>query len=243
MARDQVRYENPRQGAGGNIPNRMKTENKSDRNRAKQSGANASGNDAERERSIETGREHQSRSTGTAGTQSGALARSSQTSPVYGSGSGLTSPFSLVSRMAEDMDRLFEDFALGRGISSGLFDRDFGNGSRTLQSAWTPQLETFRRGDEIVVRADLPGLKKEDINVDVEDGILTISGERTDENEENRDGYYRSERSYGQFYRSIALPERADSEACEATFKDGVLEVTVKAPAEKEQNRKRIQVR
>lgn len=243
MARDQVRYENPRQSAGVNLPNRNKTETRTDKNRSKQSGAGASADGPERERSIETGRESQTRSTSASASQSGALAKNNQPSQVYGQGSGYTSPFSLVSRMAEDMDRLFEDFALGRGISSGLFDRDFGNGSRLLQSAWTPQLETFRRGDSIVVRADLPGLRKEDINVDVEDGILTISGERTDENEENRDGYYRSERSYGQFYRSIALPEGADSDACEATFKDGVLEVTVKAPPEKQESRKRIQVR
>jgi len=241
MARDQSREENSRQGSGVNLPNRNRTEQKSDR--TKQSGAKTAGEGRERERSIETGRENQPRSTGSQGTTGGGLARSDQSSRVYGPGAGSISPFSLVSRMAEDMDRLFEDFALGRSASSSLFERGFGNGSQMLQSTWAPQLETFRRGDDIVVRADLPGLKREDIDVEVEDGILTISGERTDENQENRDGYYRSERSYGQFYRSIALPEGADSDACEATFKDGVLEVTVKAPVEKQQNRKRIQIR
>jgi HSP20 family protein len=227
MPRDQVRYE---------------------KNRSKQAGASASKSaegGAERERSIETGREDKTRSAATDGGKTG-LSRPSQTAPVYGPGSGQgSSPFSLVSRMAEDMDRLFEDFALGRGLgASSLLGRNSGiGGSRMQQIGWTPQLETFRRGDDIVVRADLPGMSKDDINVEVENGILTISGERTDKNEENRDGYYRSERSYGQFYRSIVLPEGANSDACEATFKDGVLEVTVKAPEEKQQNRKRVQVR
>lgn len=106
-----------------------------------------------------------------------------------------------------------------------------------------PQIETFRRGDKMVVRADLPGMTREDVNVDVDDGILSISGERRDEHEEDRDGYYRSERSYGQFYRAIPLPDGVDTDRVEASFNNGVLEVTLPAPKEQQSRRKRVQVR
>lgn len=129
------------------------------------------------------------------------------------------------------MERLFDDFGLGRS-ALGL-----------AQAAWSPQVETFRRGDQFVVRADLPGLKKEDVKVEVEDGRLTISGERCEEHEENEDNSYRTERSYGRFYRSFSLPEGVTDEQCEATFKDGVLEVTLKAPKRPEQTARQIHVR
>ena len=90
-----------------------------------------------------------------------------------------------------------------------------------------PQVETFRRDDKLVVRADLPGLKKDDVKVEIDNGMLTISGQRSSEREEKRDEFYRSERSYGSFYRAIPLPEGIESDNCEATFKDGVLEVTL----------------
>jgi HSP20 family protein len=93
------------------------------------------------------------------------------------------------------------------------------------------------------VRADLPGLKKEDVTVDVEDGMLAISGERRDEHEEDRDGYYRSERSYGRFYRAVPLPDGANAEQIDASFNDGVLEVTVPAPKERESRGKKVQIR
>ncbi len=111
------------------------------------------------------------------------------------------------------------------------------------RAAWSPQLETFRRGDQIVVRADLPGLKRQDVKVEVDNGMLTISGERCEEHDENRDDFYRSERRYGRFYRSLSLPEGVTGERCEATFKDGVLEVTLPAPKATARNAKRIPVR
>jgi HSP20 family protein len=108
---------------------------------------------------------------------------------------------------------------------------------------WMPQIETRRRGDDLVVHADLPGLRKEDVHVEVDDGILTISGERSHEHEDERDDYYRSERSYGQFYRAIPLPEGVDENACEATFKDGVLEVSIPLPKQQEKKAKEVQIR
>lgn len=189
---------------------------------------------SERERAIETGREGgRERTT--------SIARRPTSSPVYG---GAGTPFTLMRRMMEDMDRVFENFGFGRGLATSPWSAFGGQpwGSELSTGVWSPQVETFRRGDNIVVRADLPGLKKEDVNVEVDTGLLTISGERRDEHEENRDGYYRSERSYGQFYRAIPLPEGVNAEQCDATFNDGVLEVTLAAPKENQQRRK-IQVK
>jgi HSP20 family protein len=144
-------------------------------------------------------------------------------------------------RMSEDMDRLFEGFGFGRGsfgMSPMLHGSGLWNASDLDRTSWTPEVETFRRGDNFVVRADLPGLKKEDVDVEIDDGMLTISGERTDEHEDNRDGYFRSERSYGRFYRAIPLPDGIDAESCDATFRDGVLEVTLRAPKDQRGTRK-----
>jgi HSP20 family molecular chaperone IbpA len=113
---------------------------------------------------------------------------------------------------------------------------------RASTSLWAPQLETFQRGDQFVVRADLPGLKKEDVNIEVTDDVLTIQGERRDEREEDREGYYRSERSYGSFYRVVPLPEGAISESAKAAFKDGVLEITVQAPPHEVSRRRRLEI-
>ena len=195
----------------------------------------------DQERAIPTGRER-SRSTG--------VAARGQTSPVYGAGANLTTPFSLMWRIADDMDRLFENFGLGSTgfrpsplLSSGLERELWSEGSRTAGQAWTPQIEKFRRGDKLVVRADLPGLNKDDVKVEIENGVLSISGERREQHEEDRDGYYRSERSYGQFYRALPMPEGVSDEQCEATFKDGVLEVTLPVPKEPDRRAKQIQIR
>ena len=175
----------------------------------------------------------------------GGLARRG-TTPLSGYG-GAGSPFSLMRRMAEDMDRIFGDFGFSPSFGlSPLVPPLLGQG-RGLTSgglrAWAPQLETFRRGDKLVVRADLPGLRKEDVNVEVDDGMLTISGQRSEEEVENRDDFYRSERSYGEFYRALPLPENMTGESCEATFKDGVLEVTLPLPKQQERKPRRIDVR
>lgn len=193
----------------------------------------------ERQRSIETGREP--------GKSTAVARRQTATPPVYGA---TPSPFSLMRRMAEDMDRIFQDFGFGStgvglapAFGAGL-DRELWREASALdQMTWAPQVETFRRGDRLVVRADLPGLKKDDVTVEVEDGVLTISGERSEEREEDRDDFYRTERSYGQFYRAIPLPEGVTGEQCEATFKDGVLEVTLPAPKQPERKARQVPIR
>jgi HSP20 family protein len=196
----------------------------------------------DRERGIQTDRER--------GGPSG-VARQPAGSPVYGSRYGsVDDPTSMLRRMADDMDRLFGSFGLGSaGIGLSPFrgtgrDRELWRGGATLpQAAWSPQVEVFRRGDQLVVRADLPGLEKEDVNVEVDDGVLTISGERSEQREENRDDFYRSERSYGRFYRAIPLPDGVDTDAVEASFRDGVLEVTLPAPREPNRQAKQVQIR
>lgn len=181
----------------------------------------------DRERSIATGRE---------GTRSPSSRRSTPSAYGYG-------PFSFMRRMSEDMDRLLEHFSLGRGLGLGsLADRDAWS-SVAADASWIPEVETFRRGDKLVVRADLPGMKKDDVNVEVNEGMLAISGERCDEREENRDDFFRSERSYGRFYRAIPLPEGVSGDQCDATFKDGVLEVTIPVPKQMEKKARQVQIR
>jgi HSP20 family protein len=175
----------------------------------------------------------------------GAVARRGST-PVAGYG-GAGTPFSLMRRMAEDMDRIFEDFGFGPSLgiapllSSSMAQ---GRGSGAMpRGTWSPQLETFRQGDRLVVRADLPGLRKEDVNVEVDDGVLTISGHRAEERTDDRDDYYRSERSYGEFYRALPLPEGVTGDECEATFDNGVLEVKFPLPKQQERKARKIAVK
>lgn len=223
-------------------------------------GANQSGQESARsdqQRDIATSRENDRGRAGqsaqrTSGVEGTGLSRQSRGNTAVQSGRGGNSdPFALMQRMQQDMDRLFDQFGFGRGLGSSfglLGDRDLfgslgGGQSMQQQAAWAPQMEVFRRGDRIVVRADVPGVNKDDLNIEVDDGVLTLSGERRAQNEENGDGWYRSERSYGRFERSIPLPEGVDANQCEATFNDGVLEVTLPAPKEQERKAKRIEIR
>ena len=150
------------------------------------------------------------------------------------------SPFTFMRRFSEEMDRLFDDFGMGRGWLSPTFERGLPSSFREFgQSIWSPQVEVFERGGQLVIRADLPGLTKDDVKVELTDDAITISGERRQEQEENREGYFRSERSYGSFYREIPLPEGVKADNASATFRDGVLEITMPAPERAEQARSR----
>ena len=139
-------------------------------------------------------------------------------------------PFSFMRRFNEELDRLFGDFGLGGGLAAS-FGPEFGRLADLEGSMWLPQVETFEREGKLFIRADLPGLTKDDISVDITDDAIKIRGERRQENEENEAGYYRSERSYGSFYREIPLPSGVNSEEANATFRNGVLEITMLAPA------------
>jgi HSP20 family protein len=144
-----------------------------------------------------------------------------------------TTPFTLMKRFGEEMDRLFEDVGLNRGWLNSI-GRDLG--------MWTPQVEMFEREGELVVRADLPGLTKDDVNVELSDGGITIEGERREEKSEKREGFYRNERHYGKFYRRLPLPEGVDVQDANATFRDGVLEITMSAPKRKESKPRRLSI-
>ena len=129
----------------------------------------------------------------------------------------ITSPFSFMRRLGEGMEQLFADFGVG-----GLTPRGFNE-----LAAWTPQIEMFERDKQLVIRADLPGLKKDDVQIELRDDSVVIQGERQEERKEEREGFYSTERMYGRFYREIPLPEGADTDEATATFRDGVLEITI----------------
>jgi len=145
-------------------------------------------------------------------------------------------PFGFMRQFATDMERLFEDFQSSRLPS--LFGREFFPFTREFEHVdWSPELEVRQNNGQFIVRTDLPGLKKDDVKVELTDNLLTISGERKEEKEEKREGYYRSERSYGSFFRQIPLPEGAKTDTAKAEFNDGVLEITIQAPAREPQKR------
>jgi HSP20 family protein len=147
-------------------------------------------------------------------------------------------------RFSEEMDRLFADFGFGRDWLTPSLGRELlPRGSREFgQSLWSPQVEMFERDGQLVMRADLPGLSKDDVKVEVTDSAINLSGERKSEHEEKGEGFYHSERSYGSFYRSIPLPEGANSDDANATFNNGVLEITMTAP-QKQSRGRRLEIR
>ena len=108
--------------------------------------------------------------------------------------------------------------------------------------AWTPTIEVFEKDNRLVTKVDLPGLKKEDVKVEVADGHLAISGERKREVEEKKKNVYRSEREYGSFYRVVPLPVGVKLEDVKATFANGVLEVSVPLPARPEARVRKVEI-
>lgn len=145
-------------------------------------------------------------------------------------------------RFSEEMDRLFgsglsADFGWGRNWPVSRFERRAG----FPQVNWIPPTEIVERDGQLIVRADLPGLNKDDMNVEVTDDMLTITGERREERDETREGYRHSERHYGRFSRSIPLPEGINAEEVQATFQNGVLEVTMPVPR-RERRGQRIEI-
>ena len=210
---------------------------------------NASSQQSQRNQQSQQGQQNQQNQSTQSLQRSAEVARGGTSAPVRG---GANSPFDLMRRMSDDMDRLLEQFGFGRtglGLApsfgslfgSGLADRSSRFGMN--ESLWTPQVEVAQRGDRFVVRADLPGVDKDDVDVEVDDNVLTISGERRDEQEEERNGIFRSERSYGSFYRAIPLPEGVNADECDAKFNDGVLEISLPLPRHEQRTSKRIQVR
>jgi HSP20 family protein len=138
----------------------------------------------------------------------------------------LISPFTLLRRMTEEIDR-----TLGESGARG-------GGSETL---WAPAIEVNQQKGKYTVRAELPGLKADEVKIEVTDDALILEGERKFEQEENTAGVRRTERMYGRFYRVIPLPEGANTAEARASFQDGVLEVTVPV-TERQGNRRQLTV-
>jgi HSP20 family protein len=128
-------------------------------------------------------------------------------------------------REVEEMQRHFEDL-FGRPFLPAMWRR-----IPTMEMGWAPAIEVFEKEDKFVVKAELPGMKEDDIDISVVGDTLTIKGERKAESEVKEEDYYCCERSYGSFSRSIAMPSNVDAKKIEASYEDGVLEVSLpKAP-------------
>jgi HSP20 family protein len=142
-------------------------------------------------------------------------------------------PFGMMRRWFDDMDRIFEDFGFP------TFERL--RPWTTSEAAFSPHVDMFERNGKLVISADLPGLSKDDVKVDITEDAILIEGERKYEHEQREEGVYRSERGYGQFRRQIPLPEGVKTDTASANFKNGVLEITMDAP-QLAKTRRRIQI-
>lgn len=155
--------------------------------------------------------------------------------PGYGGG-----PFSIMRRISDEMDRFFENFGMGRSVFPGADAGSFGQrgpGAQNLPSVWSPHIEVCERNGKLLIQADLPGIKRDDIQVRIESDAVILQGERNQEQATSQGGYYRSERSYGSFYRSIPLPEGTNTESASASFRDGVLEIEFDTPRQPQRGR------
>jgi HSP20 family protein len=126
-------------------------------------------------------------------------------------------PFALMRQFTEDMDRLY-----GQAPRLGA-----------EMASWKPAIEVKEKEGKLLVTAEIPGVKKEDVKVHVDGDTLIVEGERKEEKEEKREGFYHSERAYGKFLRSIQLPEGAKTDQTSAQFNNGVLEITIPMPQSK----------
>ncbi|WP_437673188.1 Hsp20/alpha crystallin family protein [Sorangium sp. So ce131] len=161
----------------------------------------------------------------------------------YGAAGGGFGPFSMMRRMMEDMDRLFEDFGFGGALSPFGQPRSLApqGGGRALSSSvgglWSPHIEVSEREGQILVKADLPGVARDDVRVELLEDALLIEGERRQEHQEQRGGMSYTERSYGTFARTIPVPQGVQPDDVNATFENGVLEIALKLPQQQQRGR------
>jgi HSP20 family protein len=145
-------------------------------------------------------------------------------------------PLRLIRQTMSEMDRLFE------GSAWPAFPTLFSRTAAAREARWFPEIDVFERDNRLITKVDLPGLKKEDVKVEVADGRLAISGERRTEAEEKKEDFYRCEREYGSFYRAVPLPAGVKLEDVKATFADGVLEVSLPLTAQPEVRTRRVEI-
>jgi HSP20 family protein len=128
-----------------------------------------------------------------------------------------------------------------QGDMNRLFDRFFeGRTPNGTARRWIPAMDLAETDDHLVMRGDLPGMTEDDVNIEIKDNVLTVSGERKAEHEDKSEGYHRVERSFGSFSRSLTLPAGVDPDKVEANFDNGVLEVRIPKPAEAKPTRVEI---
>jgi HSP20 family protein len=145
-------------------------------------------------------------------------------------------PFGLFRQMTSEFDRAFDE------PFWWSFRRPFLPVAAGGGTTWSPEIDVFEKDNRLVTKVDLPGMKKEDVKVEVTDGHLAISGERKTETEEKKDAFYRCEREYGSFYRVVPLPDGVKLEDVKATFSEGVLEVSVPLPAKPEAKVRKVEI-
>ena len=129
-------------------------------------------------------------------------------------------PFGEMTAMQNRINRWFNE----PYWPAGRMDED------TSMGMWNPVVDLYEKDDHFVIKAELPGVNKKDIAIDLKDRVLTLSGERSHENEVKEENYYRKERSYGKFQRAFTLPADVDSDKIKAEFKDGLLQIEVPKP-------------
>src|SRR3954463_6232047 len=141
-------------------------------------------------------------------------------------------PVRELNTLQNEMNRVFSTF----------FDTTTADANGGGLRRWVPAMDLVETDDHFVLRADLPGLGPDDVAIEVEDGVLTVSGERKAEHETKREGYYRVERASGQFRRSLTLPDGVDLEHIAADFDKGVLEIRIPKPEERKPRKVAISV-
>ena len=146
-------------------------------------------------------------------------------------------PLAELSRFERDMERLFDDF-MGRRVRPWMPERWWPTIGMELAA---PAVDVYEEKDDIVVKAELPGIEKDHIEVNVSDHLLTIKGEKKKEEETREDNYYRAERSYGAFLRTVELPKDVQTDKVKAAFKNGILEIRL--PKTEEVKKKEIKVK
>jgi HSP20 family protein len=144
-------------------------------------------------------------------------------------------PVRELNSLQSEVNRLFNTF-----FDSPTSTGRAGNGGGVQR--WLPAMDLVETDDHFVLRADLPGLSEEDVTIELEDDVLTVAGERKAEHEDKREGFYRVERSFGQFRRTLTLPDGVDADRIEAKFEKGVLEVRIPKPEQRKPRRVAIQV-
>jgi HSP20 family protein len=142
-------------------------------------------------------------------------------------------PFRDLVSLKERMDRLFEDtFARSRNIEEGL-----------APGSWSPPVDIYETDENIILQAELPGIERKDITLEVKDDVLTLKGDRKFEKEVKQENYHRVERSYGSFQRSFTLPSNIKRDKVEAEFKDGILEVILPKVEEAKPRQIKVEVK